>query len=314
MQVKKIAVIGAGIMGHGIAHVYAQNGFEVALVDTGDEILEQGRKEIVAELRMLKEEGLVAEEVDEVLSRINFSTDLEGSVSNVDYVAEAISEDLALKKTLFRQLDRFCPQGAILASNTSFLPIRDLAAETKRPDKVIGAHHVNPPHIVPLVELVPTGETSDETIETTIELHKRCRKAPAVLKRDVHGFMPRLLAVLQNEAIRCLEEGLASAEDIDKMVSFSFGFRLPTLGPLRSLDYWDLGIFKAATDHLVTEYDSERYRSPELVAQMVEEGRVSMTTGKGFYDYEGVDIAELRKERDKKYCRQLKMLREVGAI
>jgi 3-hydroxyacyl-CoA dehydrogenase len=314
MQVKKIAVIGAGIMGHGIAHVYAQNGLDVALVDTGDEILEQARNETIAELGMLQEEGLVSEEVDEVLARISFSTDLESSVSDVDYVAEAISEDLDLKEGLFRQLDMYCPERTIFASNTSFLPIRDLAAATKRPDRVIGAHHVNPPHIVPLVELVPTGETSDETIKTTIELHIRCHKAPALLKRDVHGFMPRLLAVLQNEAIRCLEEGLASAEEIDKMVSFSFGFRLPTLGPLRSLDYWDLSIFKAATDHLVTEYDSERYRSPKLVAEMVEDGRVSMTAGKGFYDYGGVDTVELRRERDRKYCRQLKMLREVGAI
>jgi 3-hydroxyacyl-CoA dehydrogenase len=314
MQVKKIAVIGAGIMGHGIAHVYAQNGLDVTLVDTSDEILDQARKETVAEVSMLKEEGLVSEEVNEILARISFSTDLGSSVSDVDYVAEAISEDLDLKKELFRQLDARCPERTIFASNTSFLPIRDLAAATRRQDRVIGAHHVNPPHIVPLVELVPTGETSDETIETTIELHTRCHKAPALLKRDVHGFMPRLLAVLQNEAIRCLEEGLASAEDIDKMVSFSFGFRLPTLGPLRSLDYWDLSIFKAATDHLVSEYESERYRSPELVGEMVEEGRVSMTVGKGFYDYAGVDVAELRMQRDRKYCKQLKMLREVGAI
>ena len=193
-----------------------------------------------------------------------------------------------LKKELFKLLDRHCPERTIIASNTSFLPIRDLAAVTTRQDRIVGAHHVNPPHIVPLVELVPTSFTSEETIETTIELHKACHKAPALLKKDVHGFMPRLLAVLQNEAIRCLEEGLASADDIDKMVSFSFGFRLPTLGPLRSLDYWDLSIFKSATDHLVEEYESERYRSPDLVKKMVDEGRVSMKAGKGFYDYSDV--------------------------
>ncbi|MBW8012052.1 MAG: 3-hydroxyacyl-CoA dehydrogenase family protein [Chloroflexi bacterium] len=314
MQINKIAVIGAGIMGHGIAHTYAQYGFNVVLVDTNDEILKQARNESINEIDMLTEEGLVTDEVDIVLSRMQFTTDLKNSVSDVDYVEEAVSEDLDLKKDIYKKLDKFCPSHTILASNTSFLPIRDLAAATRRSDKVIGAHWVNPPHIIPLVELVPTSDTSDETIQTTVELHKSCNKAPAVLARDAHGFMPRLLAVLLNEAIACLEEGLASAEEIDKMVSNSFGFRLPTLGPLRGLDYWNLELFKAATDHLVVEYNDERYRSPKLVETMVEQGKLSMKVGEGFYNYKDVDILQLRLERDRKYCKQLKVLRDAGAI
>ena len=314
MKINKIAVIGAGIMGHGIAHTYAQYGYEVVLVDTSEEILEQAKNESIKEIEMLREEGLIDGETDNVLTRMHFSTDLKASVSDVDYVEEAVSEDLDLKKKIYAQLDEFCPEDTILASNTSFLPIRELAAATERSDKVIGAHWVNPPHIVPLVELVPTSDTSDETIQTTIELHESCNKAPAVLARDAHGFMPRLLAVLLNEAIACLEEGLASAEDIDKMVSNSFGFRLPTLGPLRGLDFWNLGLFKAATDHLVEEYNDERYRSPKLVETMVNEGKLSMKVGEGFYDYEDVDILQLRLDRDRKYCKQLKALRDAGAI
>lgn len=314
MAIKKTAVIGAGVMGHGIGLVFAQSGLDVAIVDVNDELLERGRTQTVAELRMLIEEGLITESEEAVLARIRFSTDLEGSVSDVDYVAEAVSEKLDLKTELFGKLDRCCPDRTILASNTSFLPIRELSAATRREDRVIGAHHVNPPHIVPLVELVPTSRTSPETVEATRELLAACGKVPIVLKPDVHGFMPRLLAVLQNEAIRCLEEGLASAEDIDRMVNCSFGFRLPTLGPLRSLDYWSIDIFKAATDHLVKEYESERYRSPALVGKMVEQGRLGMMMGQGFYDYAEVDIARLREERDRKYCKQLKMLKDAGAI
>lgn len=314
MEINKAAVIGAGVMGHGIALVFAQSGVDVTLVDVGDEILERARMQTIAELRMLIEEGLVAESEEQILARIRFRTDLESSVADVDYVAEAILENLDLKKEVFKKLDRHCADRTILTSNTSFLPIRELAAVTQRPDRVLGAHHVNPPHIVPLVELVPTNQTSQQSLQATQDLLKACGKVPVVLKPGVHGFMPRLLAVLQNEAIRCLEEGLASAEDIDKMVSCSFGFRLPTLGPLRSLDYWSLDIFKAASDHLVKEYNSERYGSPNLVGQMVEEGRVGMMAGKGFYDYSGVDLAELRRQRDRKYCKQLKMLKEAGAI
>ncbi len=314
MEIKKVAVIGAGVMGHGLALVFAQGGLEATLVDISQQILERARDQILSELRMLVEEGLVVEGEERLLERIRFCTDLESSVGDVDYVAEAVAENLDLKKEVFKQLDRHCADRTILASNTSFLPIRELAAATQRPDRVLGAHHVNPPHIVPLVELVPTRQTSPQTTQATHELLKACGKVPVVLKPGVHGFMPRLLAVLQNEAIRCLEEGLASAEDIDKMVSCSFGFRLPTLGPLRSLDYWSLDIFKAATDHLVKEYGSERYKSPQLVEEMVEAGRLGMMAGKGFYDYPEVDLAELRRQRDRKYCKQLKMLRDAGAI
>ena len=282
-------------MGHGIAIEFALAGYDVWLHSRSEESLERARGMIRDSLGRLRDLGRVSEQQPEsVPGLVRMSTDLSEVAGDADLVVESIYEDIDAKTDLFAQLDDLCPKWTILASNTSsFLPSR-LAAATTRPDRVINAHFLNPPFFVPLVEVVPTEETSEETTSVVMELLTSLGKQPILVEREVPGFVAsRLQMALLREALWLVENGVASAEDVDKAISAGLGRRWATAGVLQVLEVagWDL-ISRVAADvfpHLSNEDD------PSLLRDMVECGDIGVKAGKGFYDWTPEKAEELRR-------------------
>jgi len=305
-DIKIIVVVGAGIMGHGIAQVCAQAGYETKIVRRRPELLKQALDAIWANLQLLMERGVItSREADETLSRIKCETSLAEAVKDADFVIEAVTEDLNVKKNLFKELDILCQKHTVLATNTSSFSITEIASATNRQDKVVGTHWWNPPYLMPLVEVVKGERTSEETVKIARELMVRLGKVPVVCK-DSPGFLGvRLQAALVIEAISMLEEGLATAEDIDTAVKMTLGFRLPILGPLQTVDLGGMDTFLYAYDYLYKTL-GEKFKPPNLLRRKVELGELGIKTGKGFYDYKGKDIESIIKSRDEWLIEQLK--------
>lgn len=282
-EVRRVAVIGAGTMGAGIAQVAAQAGFEVALYDVEAALVERG----LGRIRASFEEGIARGKVaaadrDAALARTRGGADLGAAVGAADLVIEAAPEDLALKRRIFAEVDALAPAAAILASNTSSLSIGAIAAATARPERVLGMHFFNPPPLMKLLEIVRGARTADATVAAARAAALRMGKEPIVVK-DSPGFASSRLGVaLGLEAIRMLEEGVASAEDIDK--AMELGYRHP-MGPLRLTDLVGLDVRLAIAEHLHRELKAEQYRAPELLRRLVREGKLGKKSGEGFYRY-----------------------------
>jgi 3-hydroxybutyryl-CoA dehydrogenase len=262
--------------------------------------------EIKSNLQVLVEKDVITrKEVDEALSRIRCETSLAEAVRDADFVIEVVTEDLNLKKNLFKELDALCPKHTILATNTSSFSITEIASATTRQDKVVGTHWWNPPYLMPLVEIVKGKRTSDETVSTTKDFIAKLGKVPVICK-DSPGFLGvRLQAALVIEAVSMLEEGLATAEDIDTAVKMTLGLRLPILGPLETVDLGGMDTFLYAYDYLYKTL-GEKFKPPNLLKRKVELGELGIKTGKGFYDYKGKDIKSIIKRRDEWLIEQLK--------
>lgn len=305
---KKVVVVGAGIMGPGIALVCAQAGHHTSILRRRPELLQQTIEAIKSNLQMLIDNGLISsQEASETLKRIEAKTDLAEAVKEADFVIEAIPEDMVAKKSLFKELDRLCSSQTILASNTSSFSITEIASVTNRPDRVVGTHWWNPPHLMPLVEIVKGKQTSEETVRIAKEFVSGLGKIPVVCK-DSPGFLGvRLQAALVLEAIRMLEEGLATAEDIDMAVKLTLGLRLPILGPLEIVDLGGVDTFLYAYSYL---YDTlgERFKLPQLLRRKVESNELGIKTGKGFYEYTKEQIEAKIRRRDQWLIEQLKKL------
>jgi 3-hydroxybutyryl-CoA dehydrogenase len=297
----KTAVIGAGTMGHGIAHVFAQAGYDVNLVDISEEALKRALNNIRGNLAFFVERGiLTSSESIDIFSRINVSMDLEGSVRDVEFVTEAIPEEMELKQKVFSRLDASTPDHAILASNTSGLSIKEIAMFTEKPERVIGTNWWNPPHIIPLVEMMKGEMTSDKTVQRTREILSRIGKKPVLILKPIQGFVGnRLQIALFREALSLLEKGVASAEDIDTAASFGPGFRYPILGPFKTADFGGLDIFYHLTKDLYKDLDSSK-KTHRVIDRLVEDGKLGFKTGEGFYNYKEKDPEELIRERDRK--------------
>ncbi len=283
MNIENITVIGAGTMGHGIAQVSAQAGFQVTLVDISEEIIARAMAAVESNLRKGVERGKVTEaEMREALLRIQTSTDAAKSASQADLVVEAIIERLDTKQELFTKLDAFCKSETILATNTSSLSIEKVASATRRADRVIGMHFFNPVHIMKLLEVVIGPETSEDTLSVALEVASRIGKE-AITVKDAPGFATsRLGLALGLEAMRMLEQGVASAEDIDK--AMSLGYNHP-VGPLRLTDLVGLDVRLSIAEYLFTELGSEVFRPPDILRQKVEEGKLGKKSGEGFYKW-----------------------------
>jgi len=281
-DIRKVAVVGAGTMGNGIVHVFAQNGFDVTMIDVRADALEQARKTITGNFDRQIKKGTIAEaDRDAALARISTQTDL-AAVGEADLVIEAATENTELKFRIFEQLDAAAPAHAILASNTSSISITEIAARTKRPDRVIGMHFMNPVPVMKLVEIIRGLATSDETARTTVEISERLGKTVAEAQ-DYPGFVAnRILMPMINEAVFCLMEGVATAEAIDTVMKL--GMNHP-MGPLALADLIGLDTCLAILEVLHRGLGDDKYRPCPLLRKYVASGKLGRKTGEGFYSY-----------------------------
>jgi 3-hydroxybutyryl-CoA dehydrogenase len=281
-DVKRVGVVGAGTMGSGIAQVVASSGREVVLLDVSDSALDRGITTIKNSMARFVKKGEMSEEDSKaILSRI-YVTKMYSDLSDVDLVIEAIFENLEIKKETFTSLDASTRPEIVLATNTSSLSIVEIAVSTKRPDKVVGMHFFNPAPVMKLVEVIKTLTTSDETFEFACEFSKSLGKEP-VKTKDVPGFIVnRVLMPMLNEAVFALQDGVGSAEDIDK--AMKLGTNQP-LGPLALIDLIGLDVTLDVIDVLYKEFRDPKFRAAPLLRQMVRAGWLGRKTGRGFYRY-----------------------------
>ena len=308
-QIKNIVVVGSGIMGHGIGQTFALGGYEVTLNDINDALLNRALQQIRSNLNTFVEFGMTTPEgAKEALSRIKTSKNLKEAAGESDFVVEALPEVMDLKKRIFKELDKYCPPHTIIASNTSGLSLTEMASGIKREDRAIIAHWWNPPHIIPVVEVVKGRHTSDKTLDLVYQLLVSIGKKPVKILKEVPGFLGnRLQFALYREALYCLKEGIASAGDIDMAVKGTFGFRLPTLGPLETSDLGGLDTFLNITEYLFKEIDRST-EPPEILREKVKQGKLGVKTGEGFFRYTPEEVEKKIKERDRQFLQRLKCL------
>jgi len=283
MDIKKPFVLGAGIMGAGVGQLCAQQGLDVTIADVSSEIIEKAKGKVTKGLQRRIEKGKITQEdMDSVLSRMNWTADI-NFAQDCDFVIEAVFENIDLKKEIFGRLDKICSPDVILASNTTALSISEIASATSRPEKVIGMHFFNPAVIMKLVEIIRGDNTSEETVSITKEFSQSLGKTPVVtFKEAPAGIVSRVLGGLMNEAVTVYSDGIASAEDIDAAMKLGAG--LP-MGPLALIDMIGLDIHLAKMEILYDKLKDERYKPPEIIKKMVEEGKLGKKSGEGFYKY-----------------------------
>ena len=282
MKISKVGVLGAGLMGSGIAEVCAKSGYETVVREVSDELARKGMGRIESSLAKAVERGkLAAGERDAARGRLTATTGLE-DFEGCDLVIEAVVENLEAKIEIFRALDAICRDAAIFCSNTSSLTITELSAVTRRPDRFAGLHFFNPVPVMKLVEVVRTIATSDGTIDTLLDFARSLGKEP-VLAKDNSGFIVnRLLVPYLLDAVRAVEEGVGSAEDIDRGMELGCGH---PMGPLKLLDFVGLDTTYAIAEIMFAEYREKRFAPPPLLKRMVLAGRYGRKSGRGFYEY-----------------------------
>jgi len=307
--IKKILVVGAGTMGHSIAMVFAQGGYEVDLVDIKEKALEKALELIHSNLQTLKEAKLISSNaIPKILHRIHPTTSLDVG-EKADLVVEAISEDQKAKKELFHSLDRICPQRTILTSNTSYLNIFQFL-KTGRSEKVSIVHWYAPPHLIPLVDVVKGPRTSMETVETLKAILLKLGKRPVVMKKFIPGYIVnRLQRAMAREIFYLLDRGYASPEEIDTAVKNCLGVRIPVVGVVQRYDFTGLDMAltfeRNPSIHLVS-----RKVIPKTLAKLVKKGHLGVKSGKGFYDYSSRRMSDVLRERDIKLIETLKFFQQ----
>jgi 3-hydroxybutyryl-CoA dehydrogenase len=282
LEIKKVAVIGAGTMGSGIAYICAAKKYEVSIVEVNKELLAKGKKRI----REMIVEGvnrgkLTPREAEETMRRVRGTTNLSEAVKDADMVIEAVYEDMKVKKEVFHKLDEACPRHTILASNTSALSITEMASATKRPDKVVGLHFFNPPYAMKLVEVVLGAQTSEETRKTADNFVKALGKETVTVKDSPGFIVNRIVLPMLNEAAYLVYEGKASIEDVDKAATLGMNF---PVGPFRLADFVGLDIALAVLENLYKAF-GEKFKPCPLLVEKVKAGHLGLKTRKGFYEY-----------------------------
>jgi len=312
-DISQIAVVGAGLMGHGIAQAFAQKGYPVNVYDMSKDILDQARDNIKSNLSTFVEAGFEDEAgIEEILSRLTLTTKLDHAVGGTDFVIEAAPEDLDLKRSLLKNLDKYSPDHAILASNTSMLPISEFGSLAAKKDRLIITHWFNPPHIVPLVEIVLGKDTSEETFQRTYQILEKIGKQPVKLFKEIPGFLVnRIQTAMFREVLSLLEQKIASLEDLDRAVKGSFGFRLGVIGVLETMDMAGLDLMYKGTKYLYKFIDNS-VEPQRVLKEKVDKGDLGVKTGKGFFSYESGSSSDKSesslKKRDKKLLEILKVL------
>ena len=305
-NIRKVAIIGAGLMGHGIAQVFAQAGYQVSMQSRREKSVQQAFERIEANLQTLVESGLVEEAPSQILARIEGTTNMNEAAENADFVVEAVPEVLSVKKEVFKNLDKICSEHTILASNTSGLSITEIASATNRPEKVVGTHFWNPPHLVQAVEIVRGLKTSDNTVKITQELLVKVGKKPVIISKDIFGQVGiRILYAMLREAISLLEKDVASVEDIDVVVREALGTRLSVMGLFEMADLSGLDLVAKVSEYLYRDLERTTELSP-LLKEKVKKGELGAKTGKGFYDWSEKALSSIMKRRDEHLIRLLK--------
>jgi len=306
-DVKRAVVVGAGVMGHSMAHVFAQAGIEVNLVDLDEAVLEHAMDLMKADLETLAEfQKVSGDDIPEILARIHPSTDLAGGADGVDFAVETVAEVPDVKREVFSQLDQFCPGDTVIASNTSSLDIFSIAQIT-RPERLVVAHWFAPPHIIPLVEVVPGPDTSQKVVELTANLMKRLGKKTVIMREFVPSFIVNRIQHSISQAVwEMLEKGWATPEEIDLAIKLSLGIRLPIVGVVQTTDFTGLD--------LIYDIMKGGGRVSPLVEEKVKQGHLGVKTSKGVYDYGERSEVEILKKRDRRYLKLLDHLEGIKAF
>jgi len=285
MAIKKVCVIGSGTMGNGITQVVAQAGYETTMVDVKQEFVDRGMNAIKTSLGKFVEKGKISQaDMDKALANIRTSIDLKQAAKDADYVIEAVFERIDIKLPVYQQLEEICPKQTILSSNTSGIPISLLASATKRPDKVIGMHFFSPVPVMRGLEVVKSLLTSEETLKVSLDFGKSIGKETVVVKDSPAFVSNRIITLVLNEGAKMLEEGLASMEDIDKIIKLSFNW---PMGPFELNDLVGIDVAVDLLEGIYQQTGWERYKPARLMKRMVEIGYLGRKTGKGFYTLYG---------------------------
>ena len=284
-EIKNISIIGSGMMGHGIAQVFAAQNYNVVLLDVQQELLSKAIDGIRSNLTFLAQRGMgKKKEIEPILRRIRTTLDLKEALSGTQFVIEAVSENLALKQKIFQDLDSLSPPETILATNTSVISITEIAQNARKRERIVGTHFWFPPYLIPLVEVVKGRDTSSETMERTYQLMKNAGKHPIKCMKDVPGFVAnRLQHALWREAISIVEHGIADAATVDEAIKNSIGIRLAVLGPIENADMVGLDLTLAIHDTVLKDLEASPHPSP-LLKEKVNKGDLGFKSGKGFYD------------------------------
>jgi len=308
--IKEISIIGAGIMGHGIAQSFLMGGYPVRMYDVREEILNGARLQIALSLEQFREAGLIARrEIIRISGRLQLTCNLGQAVAGSDFIVEAAPEDLALKQKLFPEIEALCPKKAILASNTSSLTLADIGRGVKEKKRLIITHWFNPPHIIPVVEVVRGPATSRFTLLATQRLLAGIRKVPVIIEKEVPGFLVnRIQMAMLREILDLYAKGIARPATIDKAVRGSLGFRLAVVGPLRTVDLGGADTWLKSSRNLLPKINSSK-DPPQALRSLVSRGHIGIKSGKGFFDYGGGSaraISEEIRKRDRSLLRLLK--------
>ena len=284
-EIKNISIIGSGMMGHGIAQVFAAQNYNVVLLDVQQELLSKAIDGIRSNLTFLAQRGMgKKKDIEPILRRIRTTLDLKEALSGTQFVIEAVSENLALKQKIFQDLDSLSPPETILATNTSVISITEIAQNARLRERIVGTHFWFPPYLIPLVEVVKGRDTSSETMERTYQLMKNAGKHPIKCMKDVPGFVAnRLQHALWREAISIVEHGIADAATVDEAIKNSIGIRLAVLGPIENADMVGLDLTLAIHNTVLKDLEASPHPSP-LLKEKVNKGDLGFKSGKGFYD------------------------------
>lgn len=297
MKNQKIAVIGSGLMGHGIAQVFACAGHSVTIVDPNEASLHAAPDRIRSNLTQMAEHGVTLNDsIDEILERVQVTTDMAEECAGADFVTEAVFEDMALKQRVFEELDQICPPETVLCSNTSVMSITAIASKAANKSRILGTHWWNPPYLIPLVEIVRTEDVADEAVEAVFELLTQAGKRPVRVNKDVPGFVGnRLQHALWREAFAIIDEGICDAATVDEVVRSSFGLRLPVLGPIENADMVGLDLTQAIHDYILPHINASPTPSTTL-QERVAEGELGFKSGQGFQAWSDADIQASRQQ------------------
>lgn len=306
-EIKNICNLGTGTMGFGTALIFAMAGYRVKMFGRSGESIKSGFKKIKAALEIYRANGLVEEtRIPEIVARIEGVTTLKEAAADADFVIESIVENLSVKQQVFTELETYCSPTTIFATNTSGLSPTDIAEPLKYKDRFIVAHFWNPPHLLPLVEVVPGRHTVQQTVDITCQLMEQIGKKPVLLKKEALGFIGnRLQLALLREALYIVEAGIASQEAVDTTVKYSLGRRLATTGPLESADLGGLDIFLSISEYLLKDLSS-RTEPSDLLKGAVEQGNLGAKTGKGLYQWSSEELEQLKKTRENNLIEWLK--------